>query len=73
MSVRCKKEEKQSCPLQQYTMVCNYRVLDTEFGGYDQGTDTSVLETNCPGDADKIATEFSYDLGEQYRHCKIVP
>lgn len=70
--VACKKEEA-ACPLQEYTIQCDIRTWDAEFGGYDEATQTFTMKTHCPEDADAEAQNMSYDLGEVYKHCKVVP
>ena len=64
----------QDCPLQQYHLQCDYRELDTEIGGlYHTGTSDSYFESHCPGDAEAFAKIWSYDSGDTYKHCRIIP
>lgn len=72
--ISCKKEDSQKqCPLQTFKIQCDTSTWDLEFGGYNTGTDNGTIQANCPKDAAKVAKDMSYDLGEVYKHCRIIP
>ena len=69
----CKKESIKQCPLQTYKIQCDTKSLNFEFGVYNTGTETFFIEANCPDDANKAAKDMSYDLGQLYKHCRVIP
>jgi hypothetical protein len=68
----CKKHSKE-CPLQTYQIVCDERVPDAVFGGYNTGTGYYSIQANCPDDAQGEAKDMSYEFGNLYRRCRVVP
>lgn len=71
-SISCSKDAK-DCPLQDYTIECQEKTFDLVFGGYLTGIQRSTIRANCPEDAQRIANDMSYDFGNLYQHCKVVP
>ena len=67
----CKKGK--DCPLQTYKIKCEERGPDAVFGGYNTGTNIYSIQTNCPKDAEREAKNMSYNFGESYRRCQVVP
>ena len=68
----CKKSG-QECPLKTYNIECEYSSYDEVFGGYNTGTSQQTIQSYCPEDAQNQAEDMSYDFGQTYERCKVVP
>ena len=68
----CKKSGKE-CPLQTYNVECAQSSIDEVFGGYGTSTQQYTIQANCPEDAKKMAEDMSYNFGQSYKRCHVVP
>jgi hypothetical protein len=70
----CKKSGiHKQCPLQTYNLECRISTYDAVFGGYDRGIQYMTIQTHCPEDAQKLADDMSYNFGNTYKSCHIIP
>lgn len=68
----CKKSGKE-CALHTYKVECNQSSIDLVFGGYNTGTHQYTIQANCPEDAQKMAEDMSYNFGQSYKLCHVIP